>query len=78
MINMINMAHKEGDDQNLIQRGGRRQTVEVEEEEPQLSELISKSSVLIAGAAVDDNCGKFKKVPNNCAMLVPVLDFCLW
>ena len=72
------LAHKEGDDQHLLQRGGRRQTVEVEEEEQELSELISKSSVLRARAASDDICGKFKKGPNNCAMLVSVLDFCLW
>ena len=62
------LAHKEGDDQHLLQRGGRRQTVEVEEEEQELSELISKSSVLRARAASDDICGKFKKVPNNCAV----------
>ena len=48
------LAHKEGDDQHLIQRGGRRQTVEVEVQETEWSELISKSSVLIAGAASNE------------------------
>ena len=67
------MDHKEGYDHHLIQRGGRRPTVEVGEEETEWSELISKSSVLIAEAASNGNCEKF-----NCVMLVPVLDFCLW